>query len=438
MILDRLQPRITDQGYSTWIQPLRPLEISQEKMVLEVPSQFFVDWLDSHYMDHIRTAAAEVLSPNVDIVFQVNPDLARKPAPVIEFEEEDDPRTLLDPESHLNRQFTFESFVVGSANQLAAAAAKAVADRPGIRHNPLFIYGGVGLGKTHLMHAIGQTVKMRRPEAKVLYVSSERFTNELISSIQAGTMHEFKQRYRSLDVLLVDDIQFLAGKERTQEEFFHTFNSLHETYKQIVMSSDQPPKDIPSLQDRLVSRFTWGLVTDVSAPDLETRVAILRGRAEREHVSLPADVALFVAHNVTSNIRELEGSLAKVIAFSRLTNQPLTVGLAEEVLQDLLRRVDRRVGMQDIVRETCRYFSVPEDQVRGPRRTTEVTRPRQISMYLTRSLTRHSLGEIGQHFGKRDHTTVMHAVDKISGLLDSDPSIREAVTKIRERLAVTE
>jgi len=247
-------------------------------------------------------------------------------------------------------------------------------------------------------------------------------------------MAEFKQRYRNLDLLLIDDIQFLAGKERTQEEFFHTFNSLHETYKQIVMSSDQPPRDIPSLQERLVSRFNWGLVADVQTPDLETRVAILQNRAERERVSLPSEVALFVAHNVTSNIRELEGSLTKVLAFSRLTGQPISVSLAEEVLRDVVRRTERRVSIPEILRETCQYFGVTEENVRGPRRNAEYTRPRQVCMYLSREMTRHSLGEIGAHFSDRDHTTVMHAVGKITGLVETDPAIQEAVTKLRERL----
>ena len=431
-ILGKLQARIPGQGFTTWIHPLRAAEVSLDQIVLEVPGPFFVDWLDSHYMEHIRSVSAEVVGRPVDILLRVNPELARRKE--VTPQDEDDPRSFLDPESHLNRKFTFDSFVVGSGNQLAAAAAKAVSDRPGIRHNPLFIYGGVGLGKTHLMHAIGHAVKQRKPDAKVLYVSSERFTNELIGSLQTGNMPDFKQRYRSLDLLLVDDIQFLAGKERTQEEFFHTFNSLHEGYKQIVMSSDQPPKDIPALQERLVSRFNWGLVTDVQAPDLETRVAILHNRAQRENVELPGDVALFIAHNVTSNIRELEGSLARVLAFSRLSCQPPTVGSAEEVLQDLLRRDDRRIGIPEILRETCKYFGVTEDGVRGPRRTSEVTRPRQVCMYLTRNLTRHSLGEIGSHFSHRDHTTVMHAIEKISTLMESDPTIRAAVTVIRERL----
>ncbi|HVP39139.1 MAG TPA: chromosomal replication initiator protein DnaA [Candidatus Saccharimonadales bacterium] len=432
-VVERLQSKTTAQTFHTWIEPLRPVAFSESALELEVPNAFFADWIDSHYLELIRQSAAEAAGRSMDVTLRVNPETpvpAPAPAP-----DEDDPRRYLDTESHLNRQFTLETFVVGSGNQLAAAAAHAVAERPGFRHNPLFIYGGVGLGKTHLLHAIGQVVKARKPDTKVLYVSSERFTNELISALQSGSMAEFKQRYRSLDLLLIDDIQFLAGKERTQEEFFHTFNSLHETFKQIVLSSDQPPRDIPALQERLVSRFNWGLVADIQPPDLETRVAILRNRADRERVNLPGEVALFVAHNVTSNIRELEGALTKVLAFSRLTNQPLTITLAEEVLRDVMRRSERRVGVPEILRETCSYFAVAEENVCGPRRNAEYTRPRQVCMFLSRELTRHSLGEIGSHFGDRDHTTVMHAIDKISGLLERDPGIQEAVTKIRERLA---
>jgi chromosomal replication initiator protein len=431
-IIQQLRSKTPHQTFHTWIEPLRPTGVSENLLELEVPNAFFADWIDSHYLELIREAAAGAAGHPVDVLLRVNPDAAapaRTPEP-----EEDDPRQYLDTESHINRQLTFEAFVVGSGNQLAAAAANAVAERPGFRHNPLFIYGGVGLGKTHLMHAIGHAVKSRKPDAKVLYVSSERFTNELISSLQAGNMSDFKQRYRNLDLLLIDDIQFLAGKERTQEEFFHTFNSLHETYKQIVMSSDQPPRDIPALQERLVSRFNWGLVADVQAPDLETRVAILQKRAERERVSLPGEVALFVAHNVTSNIRELEGALTKLLAFARLTAQPISVSLAEEVLRDVLRRTERRVGIPEILRETCQYFGVSEDNVRGPRRNAEYTRPRQVCMFLSREMTRHSLGEIGTHFSDRDHTTVMHSIGKIAGLVESDPAIQEAVTKLRERL----
>ena len=433
-IVDLLEANIKGQGFNTWIRPLRLSEITPDALHLEVPNAFFIDWIDSHYIEPVREAAAEVLGRPVEILFHVNPESVTRAEEFARPEEDSHPP--LDPDSRLNRQFNFESFVVGTGNQLAVAGARAVADRPGFRHNPLFIYGGVGLGKTHLMHAIGFSIKQRRPDARVLYVSSERFTNELIQSIQTNSMSDFKQRYRSLDVLLIDDIQFLAGKERTQEEFFHTFNTLHETYKQIVMSSDQPPRDIQSLQERLVSRFNWGLVTDISPPDLETRVAILHNRAARERVELSGDVALFIAHNVTNNVRELEGALAKILAFGRLTGHPITISLAEEVLQDLVRRVERRVGIPEILRETCRYFGVTEDQVRGPRRTSQLTRPRQVSMFLSRSHTRHSLGEIGSHFGHRDHTTVMHSIEKISCLMESDPSIREAVSVIRERLAV--
>ncbi len=434
-VVDHLQARIQGHGLETWIEPLRPTEIVNDVLHLEVPNGFIKDWIDSHYLSDIRAAAVAVSGRAMDVAFRVNPAAAPLER-ALPAEDVDDPACYLDTDSNLNRLLTFINFVVGTNNQLAAAAARAVADRPGTHYNPLFIYGGVGLGKTHLMHALGNALKQRKPGAKVLYVTSERFTNELIDSLRNGNISDFKNRYRNLDVLMIDDIQFLAGKERTQEEFFHTFNHLHASYKQVVIASDQPPNGINGLEERLISRFNWGMVADVSPPDLETRVAILQKRAERERVFLPPDVANFIATNVQNNIRELEGAFSKIVALSGLAHVPISVALAEEALHDNLKRSERRLSMADITRETCTYYGLSEEQVRGPRRHSEYTRARQVAMFLIRKTTRHSLGEIGAHFSNRDHTTVMHSVDKISSLHSSDPTVQEALLKITEKLSV--
>jgi len=324
---------------------------------------------------------------------------------------------------------------VGSGNQFAHAVCQAVAQSPGERYNPLFIYGGVGLGKTHLMHAIGHYVREQRRGARVFFVTAEKFMNEMIYSIQHATTLEFKSRYRTADVLLIDDIQFLAGKESTQEEFFHTFNTLHGAHKQIVLTSDGPPNSITALEERLISRFTWGVIADLQPPDLETRVAIVKKKAELQRRSLPNEIALLLASNIKTNIRDLEGSLARLLAFAELTGQPLTVEFAQEVLRDQIKPDLARIDVLDIQRAVSRHFGVSEESLRGKRRTDTIAFPRQIGMYVTRSITDMSLAEIGGKFGGRDHTTVLHACQKIEKLMQTDRDLRTVVEDLMASLS---
>jgi chromosomal replication initiator protein len=419
--LQRIQSNLNSQTYEAWFRSLGPLEFDGSTLVLEVPSQFYVDWLDQHYRGLIESSVAAVAERSVGITFHVRPDAP----PVLEPR----PRGPLPrrDEGNLPPNNTFDAFIVGSGNQFAHAVCQAVAQSPGERYNPLFIYGGVGLGKTHLMHAIGHQVRLTRPSARVFFVTAERFMNEMIYAIQHATTLEFKSRYRTADVLLIDDIQFLAGKESTQEEFFHTFNTLHSAHKQIVLTSDAPPNSIVALEERLISRFTWGVVADLQAPDLETRVAIVRKKAEIQERNLPNEIALLLASNIKTNIRDLEGSLLRLLAFSDLTGQPLTVEFAQEVLREQIKPDLARVDVLDIQRAVSRHFSVSEESLRGKRRTETIAFPRQVGMYVTRSITDLSLAEIGAKFGGRDHTTVLHACQKIENLMSTDRELRVVV-----------
>ncbi|WP_340598356.1 chromosomal replication initiator protein DnaA, partial [Priestia megaterium] len=341
------------------------------------------------------------------------------------------------PQSMLNSKYTFDTFVIGSGNRFAHAASLAVAEAPAKAYNPLFIYGGVGLGKTHLMHAIGHYVLDHNPAAKVVYLSSEKFTNEFINSIRDNKAVEFRNKYRNVDVLLIDDIQFLAGKEQTQEEFFHTFNTLHEESKQIVISSDRPPKEIPTLEDRLRSRFEWGLITDITPPDLETRIAILRKKAKADGLVIPNEVMLYIANQIDSNIRELEGALIRVVAYSSLINKDINADLAAEALKDIIPSSKPRViTIQDIQQIVGQEFNIKLDDFKAKKRTKSVAFPRQIAMYLSRELTDFSLPKIGEEFGGRDHTTVIHAHEKISKLVQTDTDLQKQIKEISESLKI--
>jgi chromosomal replication initiator protein len=341
-----------------------------------------------------------------------------------------DHAALIDP------RYTFDTFVVGKSNQMAAAACKAVAEHPGTSYNPLFLYGGVGLGKTHLMQAIGNALLASNRAARVCYVSSEKFTNEMIWSIQHGKTLVFKDRYRTVDLLLIDDIQFLAGKETTQEEFFHTFNALHEAGKQIVLTSDRPPKEIQGLEERLVSRFEWGLLADIQKPDLETRVAILRKKAEVENIHLPEDVALLIAEHARNNIRELEGSLIRLVAFASLLKKSIDLPLAEQVLQEFIKPGrTRQVDPSTILKRTADRFHTTVESMKGKRRTSSAVRPRQVAMYLCRRLTNMPLTEIGKLFGGRDHTTVIYACERVEEMIRKDAKVQRIVQELEQELA---
>jgi chromosomal replication initiator protein len=429
-VLEHIRRNITEVEYHTWFERIRPLGIREGALELAVPTSFALDWIKRHYAPLIQEAlgllGAQV--PRFDLL--VVPGAAQ-PVQVDIFQAAPQADQ---GKSKLNPKYTFENFVVGPNNNLAHAAAVAVAESPGKAYNPLFIYGGVGLGKTHLMHAVGHSVAKRFPNLKIEYVSTETFTNELINAIREDRMAEFRERYRSVDLLLVDDIQFIAGKERTQEEFFHTFNALFEAHKQIILSSDRPPKDILTLEARLRSRFEWGLITDIQPPDLETRIAILKMNAEQRGLRIGEDVLEYIARQVTSNIRELEGALMRVVAYASLNGVELTRQVAAKALSDIFAPREVEVDPQEIVRVVAEHFGLrPEDLVGGGRRK-EVVLPRQMAMFLVRELTRASLPEIGQLFGGRDHTTVLYAIQKVQELSESDREVQAILRALREKV----
>ena len=437
-----LRSRLGSEVVNRWLDPLSVSSVSQESLTLEAPNTFFRDWVVSHYLDIIRACAGgrelQVIAGNSANSFAaVAPSViaAVKTAPASPqpYTPRAEPaRSTETWETGLNPKLTFDRFVVGPSNRFAHAASLAVAESPAKAYNPLFIYGGVGLGKTHLMQAIGQAIVQRWPSRRVVYTSSERFTNELISSIQNKTTVKFRERYRTVDILLIDDIHFIAEKEATQEEFFHTFNALHDAHKQIVLSSDRSPKDIAGLEERLVSRFEWGLVTDIQSPDLETRIAILRKKAEEAQLEIPSAVINYIAQQVTANIRELEGALIRVVAYCNLFNEPLTAAIAQQVLKDMVREVSARVTLDNIQKRVAEYFQLSLEELRGAKRQRSVLYPRQIAMFLCRRLTEASLPEIGRVFGGRDHSTVLHAIAKIEREMAQDIHKKQTVDHLNE------
>jgi len=433
-VLDRISHQVDTQIFETWFRPTKGVSFSQSGLVVETPNLFFAEWLKERYLALANSALQAISSQDMGVEFAVAKDMPPVRIPSDPFPVPHKPAPAIDDTSPLNPRYTFTNFVVGNSNRFCNAACLAVAQSPARTYNPLFIYGGVGLGKTHIMQAIGHEVRQKHPHKKVSYVSAETFMNEMIYAIQHARTLEFRTRYRGVDVLLIDDIQFLAGKESTQEEFFHTFNSLYDAHKQIVVTSDRPPKDIPTLEERLVSRFEWGLVTDMQAPDLETRIAILKNKAELDGLSLPNDVLLLIADSTKSSIRELEGSLIRLLAYSSLTGREITLEMAREVLKDFLRKVPLSVTVDQIQRTVAEYFDVPLDAMRARKRTQTLVQPRQVAMYLCRQLTDLSLTEIGARFGGRDHTTVMHACDRIAKRIDAEPSLRATIEQLTARL----
>lgn len=425
--LSAIKEELGMQGYERWFGPIKLISATAEQFTLGAPNEFFRDWLTEHYLDLIVKNAERVSGKKFQVKLIVGPGLQEPVKPKIPLFGRK-PKTVEGPS--LSPKFTFDAFVVGPSNRFAHAASLAVADSPAKAYNPLFIYGGVGLGKTHLLHAIGQRIIEKKSRLKVVYISSEQFTNQLINSIQTRTTPKFQERYRGSDVLLIDDIQFIAGKEATQEAFFHTFNALYDAHKQIIISSDRPPKEIPTLEERLVSRFEWGLVTDVQMPDLETRIAILRKKAEREDVVIPNEVSFFIAEKIKSNIRQLEGALIRVVAYSRLMNKVVTIELAEEVLRGIIVAEEKRVTIDLIQKKVAEYFDIRISDMKVKKRTRAIAYPRQIAMYLARDLTNYSLPEIGEQFGGRDHTTILHACDKIQSEVQRNQKTKELLNKL--------
>lgn len=430
-VLNLIKVELTEVSFNTWLKTVEPVHISSGEVILAAPNEFTKNILEGRYLNLIKNAFKHVTEEDFEIFFTIPGEDDHESKGQANTKEPNDNNQ----KSQLNPKYTFDSFVIGSSNRFAHAASLAVAEAPAKAYNPLFIYGGVGLGKTHLMHAIGHFTLSQNPNSKVVYVSSEKFTNELINSIREYRNEEFRNKYRNIDVLLIDDIQFIAGKEGTQEEFFHTFNALHEANKQIIISSDRPPKDIPTLEDRLRSRFEWGLIADIQAPDLETRIAILRKKANIENIVVNDDVMLYIATKIQSNIRELEGALIRVVAYSSLTNSEVTVELAEEALKDILSNSKvKEVTVDTIKKAISDEFSIKMDDFTSKKRTRAIAYPRQIAMYLTRELTDLSLPKIGDEFGGRDHTTVIHAYDKIVNDIKEDDKFKKKLDNIIEDL----
>ncbi len=417
--MTEIQKTVNPQSYRTWFLPIVPIKIEDRMLTVQVPSQFFYEWLEEHYPNILRNALTQIIGEGANVAFTVHQREESKPAPPAAGVRRS-PGKFMGDETYLNSRYTFDTFVEGKGNQFAKAACLAVSEAPGkTSFNPLVIYGGVGLGKTHLIQGIGNFAREKNTAKKILYVSSEKFTIEFINAIQNNRTTEFSQMYRNVDILLVDDIQFFLSKERTQEEFFHTFNALHQKGKQIVLSSDRPPKELKGLEERLISRFQWGLVTEIQPPDLETRIAILQQKAGFDGIDLPMEIIEFIASNITTNIRELEGSLIKLLAYSSLKGMDINLDLAKLVLKDLLVGKRRDISIEQIQRVVCEYFQIPDDLLRGKSRKQEIAFARQVAMYFSKEMTRYSLKSIGLHFGGRDHTTVIHAVQTVQEALRS-------------------
>lgn len=434
--LNIIKSELSEVSFNTWIKSCEPISISSDTLKISVPNSFTQDILDKRYKDLVVNSIKAVCSKLYTIEFIIMSDNYEKEESKSNTPQASKSITVNDEmSSTLNPKYTFNSFVIGNSNRFAHAASLAVAESPAKAYNPLFIYGGVGLGKTHLMHAIGHYILDGNPNAKVVYVSSEKFTNELINAIKDDKNEEFRNKYRNVDILLIDDIQFIAGKERTQEEFFHTFNALHDANKQIILSSDRPPKEIPTLEDRLRSRFEWGLIADIQVPDFETRMAILKKKADVENLNVANEVMGYIATRIKSNIRELEGALIRIIAYSSLTNREVTVDLASEALKDIIsKKQGKHVTIDSIQDVVSSYFNLRVDDLKSQRRTRNVAYPRQIAMYLSRKLTDMSLPKIGEEFGGRDHTTVIHAYEKISENLKTDDSLQNTINDITKKL----
>ena len=435
--LETIKSELSEVSFNTWIKSCEPISISSDTITISVPNSFTQDILDKRYKDLVANSIEVVCSKLYKIEFVIASEASEKEE-LKETSSNSASKSIVvndEMSATLNPKYTFQSFVIGNSNRFAHAASLAVAESPAKAYNPLFIYGGVGLGKTHLMHAIGHYILDNNPSAKVVYVSSEKFTNELINAIKDDKNEDFRNKYRNVDVLLIDDIQFIAGKERTQEEFFHTFNALHDANKQIILSSDRPPKEIPTLEDRLRSRFEWGLIADIQVPDFETRMAILKKKADVENLNVANEVMGYIATKIKSNIRELEGALIRIIAYSSLTNRDVTVDLATEALKDIISKKQGKHITIDLIQDVVSsYFNLRVEDLKSQRRTRNVAHPRQIAMYLSRKLTDMSLPKIGEEFGGRDHTTVIHAYEKISENLKTDDSLQHTVNDITKKL----
>ena len=435
--LEKIETKISKPSFETWLKHTKAVSLNDDTLVINVLNEFAKDWLEGRYTKLIKEILLDITGSPINVQF-ILPETIEKEEKDEQIKQEEKPEVNESPASAktmLNPKYTFDSFVIGAGNRFAHAASLAVAEAPANAYNPLFIYGGVGLGKTHLMHAIGHYIREHNPEAKVVYLSSEKFTNEFINAIMDNKTVNFRNKYRNVDILLIDDIQFLAGKEQTQEEFFHTFNTLHEENKQIIISSDRPPKEIPTLEDRLRSRFEWGLITDITPPDLETRVAILNKKAKSEGLDIPNEVMIYIANQIDTNIRELEGALIRVVAYSSLVNQDIDSALAADALKDIIpSRQPKKITVSIIQEMVSKKYDIKLEDFAAKKRTRSIAFPRQIAMYLSRQLTDLSLPKIGEEFGGRDHTTVIHAHQKISEMIEADADFEKEIKQIIEQL----
>lgn len=427
-----IRQKIGEASFEAWLKPIKPkFDQETQTLILEVPNEFFKEWVSQHYDPLIKSFLAEN-KHNLRIDYRVNPLLAqeqiksKRPSKNQAIPKEPRPAGGF----FLNPKYTFENFIVGPSNRFTHAACLSIAESPAKAYNPLFIYGKVGLGKTHIMQAICHRIKQRNPNSKFYYTTSERFTNELIGAIQHRSTQAFREKFRNVDVLLIDDIHFIANKEATQEEFFHTFNALYDNHKQIIISSDRPPKEIAKLEARLVSRFGWGLVTDIQPPDLETRVAILKKKIENESIAIPEEVVFFIAEAIKSNIRELEGALVKVIAYSLLEEKPIALDAAKNILKDLMSEALKQISIEDIQQVVSQHFHISIEEFKSKKRGKHVVLPRQVAMFLARELTNLSLPEIGQYFGGKDHTTVLHSCKKIKKEIETDASLKNTIERL--------
>ena len=435
--IDSLKERITPQNFDIWIKPIQFISMDGENVELQVPNRFFKDWITEHYASHLKEVLSFITQRHCHLHFRIGNQKSDEKPTASPSPPKREQKGIFTSLPLFNPKYTFENFVVGSSNQFAHAACLAVADQPAKSYNPFFIYGGVGLGKTHLLHAIGNHILQHRilPEVKrICYVSSEEFTNELINALRHEKMDEFRSKYRKMDILLIDDIQFIAGKERTQAEFFHTFNSLYEARKQIVVTSDKFPKDIPDFEERLRSRFEWGLIADIQPPDIETKVAILRKKAESEQIALPNDVAFYLASQIDSNIRILEGSLIRMGAYVSLTKTPMDIQLAKEILKNIIKPKEEIISIDSIQKVVSQFFNIKVSDLRVKRKYKGYVFPRQVAMYLSRKLTNSSLLEIGDKFGGKDHSTVLHSIKKIEEKMEKEASFRETVLNLHNRI----
>ncbi len=441
--LQKLQQEVSAQNFTTWIKPVHFVAITDDQVLLEVPNRFIRDWLQENYLKRIETVMSDLGTVNYRIRIEINSATQVQPKPEMASSEPQAAPKLpvaaskpeqLEQFANINPKYTFDSFVSGPSNQFAHAAAMAVANNPATTYNPLFIYGGVGLGKTHIVHAIGNEIITNNNNLKLCYYSSEKFTNELINSLRHAKMDEFRNKFRSIDVLLIDDIQFIAGKKSTQEEFFHTFNALYESHKQIVVTSDKFPKEIPDLEERLRSRFEWGLIADIQAPDIETKQAILKMKADQNKISLPEDVAFFLSSSVTSNVRELEGYLVRIGAFASLTSTPISLDMAKSILKDIIVEKNKEVTVEAIQKSVASHFQLKTSDLKSAKRLKTLVQPRQIAMYISRKLTSSSYPEIGAKFGGKDHSTIIHAIKKIEKQMADDLQLRATVEKLIDNL----